>query len=130
MYAIGGDNFVHSILKLARLSQDISVVTDELGAPTYANDLVDAILKLVDKAPYGVYHLVNSGHVSRYGFARRLLDLKGYNSVEIEPILLNEYQRDSRPPRKGILSNWSAYRYGIMLRPWQTALEEFLINVR
>tara|TARA_B100000700_G_scaffold39796_2_gene40220 strand:+ start:492 stop:1334 length:843 start_codon:yes stop_codon:yes gene_type:complete len=130
MYAIGGVNFLHSILKLARFGKEISVVTDELGAPTYANDLAIAILELIKRAPYGVYHLVNSGNVSRYGLARRLLDLTSYNSVDIQPILLGDYKRDSRPPRKGILANWEAYKYGVVLRPWQTALEEFLTNLR
>jgi len=130
MYAAGGENFVHAILNLASQGQDISVVTDELGAPTYANDLASAIIELVDKAPYGVYHLVNTGNVSRYGFARQVLNLTGYSSLPIKPILLEEYQRDSCPPRNGILSNWAASSYGITLRPWQSALGEFLTNVR
>jgi dTDP-4-dehydrorhamnose reductase len=130
MYASGGANFVHTILDLASKGQDIAVVTDELGAPTYAQDLAFAIIELVDKAPYGIYHLVNSGHVSRYGFARQVLNLTGYSSLAIRPILLSEYQRDSCPPRNGILSNWVASSYGITLRPWQTALGEFLTNYR
>ena len=130
MYSAGGANFVHTILDLASQGQDISVVTDELGAPTYAQDLAFAIIELVNKAPYGIYHLVNSGHVSRYGFARQVLNLTGYSSLTIKPIRLEEYQRDSCPPRNGILSNWVASSYGIALRPWQTALGEFLTNVR
>ena len=130
MYAAGGANFVHTILSLASQGQDISVVTDELGAPTCAQDLASAIIELVDRAPYGVYHLVNSGHVSRYGFARHVLNLTGYSSLPIKPILLEEYQRESCPPRNGILSNWAASGYGITLRPWQAALGDFLTHVR
>ncbi|MEE3255083.1 MAG: dTDP-4-dehydrorhamnose reductase [Chloroflexota bacterium] len=129
MYAAGGANFVHTILDLASQGQDIAVVTDELGAPTYAQDLASAIIELVDRAPYGIYHLVNSGNVSRYGFARQVLNLTGYSSLAIKPILLEEYERESCPPRNGILSNWAASSYGITLRPWQTALGEFLTNV-
>jgi len=130
MYAARGRNFVHAILDLASKGQNIAVVTDELGAPTYANDLASAIIELVEKAPYGVYHLVNSGNISRYGFARQVLNLAGYGSLQIKPILLKEYQRDSCPPRNGILSNWDATRYGITLRPWQAALGYFLTHVR
>ena len=130
MYAAGGANFVHTILDLASQGEDISVVTDELGAPTCAQDLASAIIELVDRAPYGVYHLVNSGHVSRYGFARHVLNLSGYSSLPMKPILLEEYQRESCPPRNGILSNWSASGYGITLRPWQAALGDFLTHVR
>ena len=130
MYAAGGANFVHTILDLASKGQDIAVVTDELGAPTYAQDLALAIIELVDKAPYGIYHLVNSGHVSRYGFARQVVNLTGDRSLDIKPILLSEYQRESCPARNGILSNCVASSYGITLRPWQTALGEFLTNYR
>ncbi|MBS59879.1 MAG: dTDP-4-dehydrorhamnose reductase [Anaerolineaceae bacterium] len=129
MYAAGGANFVHTILNLASQGEDIAVVTDELGVPTYAKDLASAIIEVVDRAPYGIYHLVNSGHVSRYGFARQVLNLTGYSSLAIKPILLEEYERESCPPRNGILSNWAASSYGIALRPWQTALAEFLTDV-
>ena len=126
MYAPGGSNFVHIIRQLAESPEQIAVVTDELGVPTYAPDLAAAILKLVAIAPYGIYHLVNAGHTSRYGLARKVLDLSGHRSVPIRPILLEDYGRASLPPRNGVLQNQAAKALGISLRPWEAALEQFL----
>ena len=126
MYAAGGSNFVHIVRKLAESGDSLSVVTDELGVPTYAADLARAIVELVEIAPYGIYHLVNHGHTSRYGLARKVLDFTGHSSVPISPILLEDYERASIPPRNGVLQNQAALALGISLRPWEEALEEFL----
>jgi dTDP-4-dehydrorhamnose reductase len=128
IYAASGANFVHIIRRLADNGEPISVVTDELGVPTYAPDLASAILELVEIAPYGTYHLVNGGQTSRYGLARQVLDLTGYSSVPIQPILLEDYERASLPPRNGVLQNRAAAAHGISLRPWDLALKHFLIE--
>ncbi len=126
MYAAGRANFVHIIRQLAESGDPLAIVTDEIGVPTYAPDLARAILELVNIAPYGIYHLVNAGKTSRYGLARKVLDLSGHLSVRIRPILLKDYQRASLPPRNGVLQNRVAAALGISLRPWEVALQQFL----
>ncbi len=126
MYAAGGANFVHIIRQLAESGEPLAIVTDELGVPTYAPDLARAILELVEIAPHGTYHLVSAGQTSRYGLARKVLDLSGYRSVPIRPILLEDYERASLPPRNGVLQNRAAATLCISLRPWEAALQQFL----
>lgn len=126
IFAHGGRNFVQIMLKLARDGKPIRVVTNEVSSPTYNNDLATAIVKLIATEHYGIYHLCNSGHASRYGFARFVLDQAGYTETAIEPISLAEYPRASRPPEYAILSNVAAARLGITLRPWQEAVSEFI----
>ena len=126
MYAAGGVNFVHIIRQLAESGEPLAIVTDELGVPTYAPDLARAILELVEIAPHGTYHLVSAGQTSRYGLARKVLDLSGYRSVPIRPILLEDYERASLPPRNGVLQNRAAATLCISLRPWEAALQQFL----
>ncbi len=126
MYAAGGANFVHIIRQLAESGEPLAIVTDELGVPTYAPDLARTILELVEIAPHGTYHLVSTGQTSRYGLARKVLDLSGYRSVPIRPILLKDYERASLPPRNGVLQNRAAAALGISLRPWEAALQQFL----
>jgi dTDP-4-dehydrorhamnose reductase len=126
IYSEGGSNFIHKIMQLADRGEPFAIVTDEFGVPTYASDLARAILELVEIAPYGIYHLVNSGHTSRFGLARTVLDLSGHRSVQIRPILLKDYERASLPPRNGVLQNRAASELGISLRPWEAALQEFL----
>lgn len=126
LFAHGGKNFVHTILRLARENVPLRVVTNEVSSPTYTTDLAAAICQLIETQRYGIYHLVNEGYTSRYGFARHILDLAGYAGRPVEPIALAEYPRPSRPPQYAMLRNFAAARLGITLRPWQEALAAFL----
>jgi dTDP-4-dehydrorhamnose reductase len=124
--AAGGRNFVHRIQQLADERASLRVVTDEIANPTFVNDLVDALLQLIATERYGLYHLTNAGHVSRHGYACRILELSGRAHIPVEPITLADYPRASAPPPFGALANTAAAALGIRLRPWQDALEEFL----
>jgi len=73
----GGRNFVHRIQQLADERGSLRVVNDEVANPTFVDDLADAITRLIITDRYGIYHLTNSGHVSRYDYARRILALSG-----------------------------------------------------
>jgi len=126
LYAAGGRNFPHRIVQLADERGALRVVTDEVGNPTYAPDLAQAMAALIQTGAYGVYHLTNAGHCSRYDFARQILRLSAREHVPIEPITLADFQRASTPPRFAPLANTAAAALGITLRPWQEALEEFL----
>jgi len=128
LYAPGGHNFSnpHRIIQLADERGALKVVTDEVGNPTYALDLARAIAALIQTEAYGVYHLVNSGHCSRYDFVREVLRASGREHIPVEPISLDDFERPSTPPRFAPLANTAAAALGIELRPWQEALEEFL----
>ena len=124
--AAGGRNFVHRIQQLADERGALRVVTDEVANPTFCEDLADALLRLVATQHYGIYHLTNAGYCSRYDYARKVLDLSGRGQVAIEPIRLADYPRASTPPPFAPMANIAAAALGITLRPWETALEEFL----
>lgn len=126
LFAVGGRNFIHTILRLAREGRPLRVVTNEIGCPTYAADLAEALVQLVRTECYGIYHLTNEGLVSRYHFARAILDAAGMTDYPIQPIALAEYPRASRPPEYGVLANMAAARLGIRLRPWRDALQTFI----
>lgn len=126
MYSKHGSNFIHKIQKLADERESLSVVSDELGAPTWSRDLALAIIDLIKTEKYGVYHLVNSGHTSRFDLARMVLDLTSRNDIAIDPIGIADYKRVSKPPRNGVLENVNGALIGIRLRPWDEALREFL----
>jgi dTDP-4-dehydrorhamnose reductase len=126
MYSARGSNFIHRIQKIAGEKEPLSVVTDELGAPTWSEDLAPAILALTKSEQYGLYHLVNSGHTSRYNLARMVLDLTGRQGITIDPIRIEDYDRPSTPPKNGVLANVRGASIGIKLRPWDKALREFL----
>ncbi len=122
----GGRNFVHRIQQLADERGSLKVVSDEVANPTFVDDLADGIVRLMATGRYGIYHLTNSGHVSRYDYARRILELSGRSHIPVTPITLAEFQRASTPPRFAPLANNMAAGLGITLRPWEDALGEFL----
>jgi dTDP-4-dehydrorhamnose reductase len=126
IYAVNGRNFVHAILNRARSTGQLRVVTDEVGNPTYAHDLAAAITQLIGTQQYGIYHLMNSGHCSRWQFANEILRLAGLDNVANTPILGKEFKRASTPPPYGVLHNLAGAAIGITLRPWQEALAEYM----
>ena len=126
LYAPGGRNFIHAILNRARDEGRLRVVVDEIGCPTSAADLAQAIAQLITTDQYGIYHFVNSGSCSRWAFANEILRLAGLAGVTNEPILSREFKRASNPPAYGVLQNIAGAALGITLRSWQDALADYL----
>jgi dTDP-4-dehydrorhamnose reductase len=126
LFAHGGKNFIQTILNAADVGKPLRVVTDEIGNPTYTDDLVEAITALIQTERYGIYHFVNQGECSRYQFARYVLDHSGFSDTSIEPITSSEWQRPSLPPAYSSLENLAGKMIGITLRPWQQAVDTFL----
>lgn len=130
LFAHTGRNFLQRIVGLAREGKALSVVTDEVACPTYVPDLAAAIVQLVATGCYGTYHLVNEGYVSRYAFARHILDAYDLHDYPIRPITRAQYPRPSRPPAYSVLRNFFAAQLGVKLRPWQEALAAFVERER
>lgn len=125
-YAPGGRNFIHAILRRARETGELRVVTDEIGNPTYMHDVAQALAQLIETGQYGTYHFVNSGACSRWEFANEILRLAQLTDVRNTPILSNEFRRASTPPPFGALHNIHGAAIGITLRSWQEALADFM----
>ena len=128
LYAPQGRNFIHAILDRARSTGQLRVVTDEVGNPTYTQDVAKAIGQLIETEQYGIYHFVNSGSCSRWAFANEILRLAGLTDVVNTPILGKEFKRPSTPPPHCALHNIAGKAIGIELRPWQDALAEYMQN--
>jgi dTDP-4-dehydrorhamnose reductase len=130
LFAHGGDNFLHRLVRAATRGEALAVVTNEVAVPTYAEDLAEAVVRLVETGRYGIYHLVNDGSASRYQFARHLLDCAGFTGVPIMPIIAAQRPRPSQPPTYSVLRNFAAAELGIRLRPWQAAVSAFFARER
>jgi len=126
VFAHGGVNFLQKIYAAAQAGKPLSVVTDEIASPTYADDLAEALCKLITTERFGTYHLVNDGSASRYDFARFALDCYGMKAVPIAPMKLEQFKRASTPPPCAILRNFVGAAAGITLRPWQDAVRAFV----
>ncbi len=130
LFGHGGANFLQRILELARQGKPLQVVTNEVAAPTYAEDLVEAIARLIAAGRPGIYHLVNEGRASRYAFARHILDRSGFAEVPIQPIVSAQRPRPSQPPPYSVLRNFAAAQLGITLPPWQEAVDAYFERER
>jgi len=126
LFAPGGRNFIHAILKRARETGQLRVVTDEVANPTYVHDLAAAIAQLIETHQYGVYHLTNAGACSRWEFANEILRQAGLSDVVNTPIQLKDFQRASTPPPYAALNNNVGKALGIELRPWPEAVAAYL----
>ena len=127
LYGRHGRNFIRSILDMAESGKPLKVVDDQWGAPTYTVDLARAILALVDAGAGGVFHLSNSGSCNWWQVAKKALEIKGYDGVEIAPIATAEM---NRPAERPLYSVFSCERFsttvGWEMRMWDVALEDYI----
>jgi dTDP-4-dehydrorhamnose reductase len=125
LYDENGRNFVNTMLQLAASRPTLSVVADQVGNPTYAGDLAEAIYQLIAQPAYGTYHLVNRGTTSWHGWAEEVFRLTGLD-IPVQPILGSAYQRAARPPQNGALTSLTAPALEIELPWWEDALRRCL----
>lgn len=126
LYGHGGSNFVTTMLNLSKKGKEIKVVNDQLGSPTYVNDLTEMILQLMHKRN-GIYHISNSGSCTWHEFARAIFEEAGVNPDLILPITTEEYKALAPRPQFSVFSHQALLREEIALpRPWKEALKEFI----
>ena len=124
LYGLGGRNFVTRMVQLADERGSLSVVTTEVGNPTFCDDLADAIGQLLAQPAAGIFHLVNEGYASRWEFACAILAQAGRSHVPVQPV--DHYPRPARPPAFAPLANIRAVGLGIRLRSWPDALAAYV----
>ena len=131
LYGPCGSNFVKAILKKAAAGEELRVVDDQVGSPTYAPDLANAVSLLLSRNLTGVYHVTNSGCCSWYEFAREILRLTGSISTPLSRITSRELNRPAPRPACSVLENAAWQAAGLPpLRPWPEALAAMLAALR
>lgn len=105
LYSEYGSNFLKTMLRLGNEKETLSVVSDQIGSPTYAKDLAKVILKIieVDSKDYGVYHYANSGKTSWYGFAKAIFEERNTH-IKLNEIKSEEYLTPAKRPYYSVLS--------------------------
>jgi len=140
LFGLQGNNFVYTMLRLFKERDVVKVVEDQWGSPTYTVDLAGAILKIVEdnSVSYGIYHFTNKDMTSWYEFARtiykkakRLGLVESNKKVEIQPIKTEDYSTAAKRPRYSVLSKEKIKReFGLKIRDWDEALEDFLVSLK
>ncbi|MGM0880084.1 MAG: dTDP-4-dehydrorhamnose reductase [Bacillota bacterium] len=126
VYGKHGNNFVKTMLKLAQERDSLSVVSDQVGCPTYTRDLAACITDLIGTEKYGIYHVSNSGNCSWYEFAKSIFELSG-SKVDVRPITTDEFPRPAKRPSYSVFQHKALARNGFQeMRHWKDALADFL----
>jgi dTDP-4-dehydrorhamnose reductase len=121
-----GGNFVERMLQLAREGRAINVVNDQSLSPTFTADLAPALYDLVTRAPFGTYHVTNSGSCSWYELARTIFEMTGCGA-KLSPTTTEAFGARAVRPPYSVLENQNLARAGIAsLRPWRDALHDYL----
>lgn len=128
-----GNNFVKSMIRLGRSQDSIKVVDDQFGAPTYAGDLANAIITLLNlkQVPAGIFHFNGNEKTSWYNFAREIFeitaDLANYKYYpKIIPTTTSQYQMPAKRPHNSVLNCSRIESHGVMLSNWSERLREVL----
>jgi len=126
VYSSYGKNFVKTMISLMRSREEISVVNDQTGAPTYAPDLASAIMQIIsdDRWLPGIYHYSNAGKTTWFGFAEAIKQMISSN-CKINPIPSSAYPTPAQRPQYSLLNTDKIVStYGLQIRDWKESLQE------
>lgn len=124
LYSEYGNNFVKTMLRLGAERDELKIVADQVGTPTYAMDLADCIMHIIlsDKTDYGTYHYSNEGVASWYDFAKAIFDISGAK-VKTLPIRTAEYPTPARRPAYSVMDKSKIKRtFNIEIPYWRDSL--------
>lgn len=126
LYGLHGKNFVETMLRLGAEKDQLAVVDDQIGSPTWTVDLAKAIIALVDKGCRGIYHAANRDFCSWNSFAKAIFEEAGL-TVSVAPMTTEELNRPARRPLYSTLDcSRLAADSGFEPQPWRQALREYL----
>lgn len=124
LYGRNGKNFVETISRLLSEKDEIDVVDDQVGSPTFTYDLALKLRELIGKG-YGTYHITNSSHCSWYEFAVEIAGQKP-GKTRIKPTTSDKFKRAAKRPAFSVLDNAMLRLEGLdELRPWKDALKDY-----
>lgn len=126
VYGINGKNFVKTMLRLASIKTELSVVCDQIGSPTYTKDLARLLVDMSKTNKYGIYHATNEGFCSWYEFAKKIFELTNTN-ILLNSIPTDEYPQKAKRPKNSRLSKDSLVKNGFEKLPnWEDSLKLYL----
>lgn len=126
LYSTFGNNFVKTMIRLGKEKEQLGVIFDQIGTPTYAHDLAVAIMTAVNKGIQpGVYHFSNEGVISWYDFTKAIHRIAGIKDCHVRPIHTEEYPTPAKRPHYSVLDKTKVKQtFGIEVPYWEDSLED------
>lgn len=126
VFGINGANFVKTMLRLGKEKDELTVVGDQIGSPTYTFDLAVLLCDMLQTEKYGVYHATNEGLCSWAEFAQEIM-AQAHLNMKIRPILSSEYPAKAKRPYNSRMSKEKLEQNGFGRLPdWRDALQRYL----
>ena len=131
LYGVGGNNFVKTMTKLGSTRDEINVVADQHGSPTYAKDLTEIIYQAIKKnIPFGIYNATNEGYTTWYEFTKEILAEQGIE-CKVNPVTTEEYIEmmkitQAKRPFNSQMSKAKLETCGIKVPNWKDGLKRYL----
>jgi dTDP-4-dehydrorhamnose reductase len=126
VYSEFGKNFVKTMLSLFATKEELNIVADQFGQPTNANDLAEAIMKIIksEKITPGIFNFSNLGRISWFDFAEKIAELSEAK-IKLNAIETSQYPTPAKRPKNSVLDlDKISKTYAIQLKPWEESLED------
>lgn len=126
LYSTFGNNFVKTMIRLGKEKQELGVIFDQIGTPTYARDLAVAIFAAISKGVVpGIYHFSNEGVISWYDFTKAIHRIAGISTCHVRPLHTEEYPTPAARPHYSVLDKTKIKQtFGIEIPYWEESLKE------
>ena len=137
VYSEYGNNFVKTMLRLGKERDEINVVSDQIGSPTYATDLAKVILKIIDNKGYQdkdksteIYHHSNKGEISWYDFTKEIFKLAKID-CKVSPITTEQYPTPAKRPRNTLMNKDKIIEeFSLEILNWNESLETCIVILK
>lgn len=131
LYSEFGNNFVKTMIRLGKEHEQLGVIFDQVGTPTYAHDLATVIMTAIDKGiKPGIYHFSNEGVTSWYDFTKSIHRLSGITTCKVSPLHTIEYLTPANRPAYSVLDKTKIKAtYGIEIPHWEESLAKCIAKL-
>ena len=132
LYSSFGNNFVKTMIRLGKERKELGVVFDQIGTPTYAADLAQAVFTVIESPVWhpGIYHFTNEGVCSWYDFTIAILALANITECKVSPILSEEYQYKTPRPHYSVLDKSKFKKtFGVIISYWLDGLQRCMEKI-
>ena len=133
MFSEFGNNFVKTMIRLMNEKDELNIVSDQRGTPTYARDLAEMILLILEETEWksGIYHFSNRGETTWYDFARKIQELNQIFGCKLNPISSEMYKTAAKRPKYSVLDKSKIEsEFHVVIPDWEEALERFFKEPR
>jgi len=137
VYSKYGNNFVKTMLRLGKERNELNVVSDQIGSPTYAIDLASAILKIIKKKEFResdqatkIYHYSNEGEISWYEFTKEIFKIAKID-CKVSPIITQQYPTPAKRPRNTLMNKEKIVRtFSMDTSSWKESLNTYMVTLK